>query len=154
MDLLVLSKVDAEIGDYQWSHLSETDINDEKLGTWMLVDGRSCVGTAFASKTGEINIPNAAADGSFVRQTGPGRNVGTHEEDTLQGHNHASESWAGYQGTGDKNPNNQGYGGSGPYGNTVMTKEMKDFPGNGTVRYGPETRPKNIALNLYVKVNY
>lgn len=54
--------------------------------------------------------------------------------------------------TGDKNPNAQGYGSSGPHGNTLRTAEIV-ADGYGTPRIANETRPQNLGVNIFIKIN-
>lgn len=155
LDIHTVSQMEAKVGDYKWSHLDETPFDDEHLGEWMLCNGQSATGTEFETATGNSVVPDAFADGAFVRQAKSGRTKGTFEADKFGSHNHGGgdhnhpagiylyDSGGGhtqfrssrplsYQGT--TNTNNSGQ--------TINTEG------------GVETNPKNIALNLYVKVNY
>ena len=150
LDIITLSKLDAEIGDYQWSHLTEIQFNDEKLGTWFLCDGRSAEGTAFEEKTGADKVPDMKTNGAFLRQASGTRVMGTYEADQMQGHHHSTNG-----GTVSGKVTN---GGSNRYTAEPVPTAVASTPisdgTNGTPRTGNETRPKNVALNLFVKVNY
>lgn len=82
----------------------------------------------------------------FLRGKSDGRKVGDFQNDQFQTHTHYLESWASYVGHGKNNPHNAGYGGEGPYGESIPTKR---FDSNS--RHGSETRPKNIAVNYIIK---
>ena len=147
MDILTLSKIDAEIGDYQWSHLDEALINAEKLGVWYPVDGRSSVGTAFQALTGQATVPNALDEGTFLRQAKEGRELGTYEADQIEDHKHDIYLRTINQALG---PAVQG-GGSDHWQDS---RNSYSILGANDANVGDETRSKNIALNLYVKVDY
>lgn len=163
LDIITLSKLDAEIGDYQWSHLTEIQFNDEKLGTWFLCDGRSAEGTAFEEKTGADKVPDMKTNGAFLRQASGTRVMGTYEADQMQGHWHSDAGHA-HSATASENngltPSQTIRGGNGKtfgwsVGSSGANIRSPSTDGtNGTPRTGNETRPKNVALNLFVKVNY
>jgi hypothetical protein len=140
VDLQVMSQVEAKVGDYKWSHLEVTPFGDEHLGQWMLCDGQSASGTAFATLTGETNVPNALADGTFIRQAKSGRTKGSYEADENKSHNHTHVKYGQTTSTGSYGIPPQGSSSTPQYGTTSTV--------------GDEARPKNIALNLYVKVGY
>lgn len=163
VDLVTLSKAEAKIGDYKWSHLEPTEFGDEHLGTWFLCNGQPCGGTTFAAMTGETNVPNALTDGTFIRQAKSGRTKGSFEGDAIRnitgqmewGDNrnntgnlleYATGSFAGF---GRGQVWHQDYDGGERNNYSGMT-----FDASRQVPTADENRPKNIALNLYVKVNY
>jgi hypothetical protein len=168
MDLFTISQMEAKVGDYKWSHLDTTPFNEEHLGAWMLCDGQSSTGTAFEAATGETNVPNALADGTFIRQAKPGRGKGSAETDSTAANGlQSSDSYLShivgaypqsgkYIGTSTL-PRNGGSewiqtgNGSGPALGKYYVNSLADVNISGG---SVETAPKNIALNLYVKVDY
>ena len=164
VDLLVLSQAEAKVGDFKWSALDETTFNGEHLGLWKHCNGQSCVGTAYATMTGNTTVPNALVDGSFIRQAKSGRSIASKETDSIQGHKHI-QAFGNNAGTGPRYGDATGLPsisqyrdfdiGAGYTNYTIApyTSEPKSLDGD-TVRTDLETRPKNIALNLYVKVGY
>ena len=155
IDLTTFSQAEAKVGDYKWSHMETLDFNDEHLGEWMLCNGQTCAGTSFATATGETNVPNAVSDGTFLRQAKAGRNIGTYEADQFGSHDHGGgdHSHAAplyyYDAAGPRNYFRASYGSQyQANGNTYNSGTTINTEG------GAETNPKNIALNLYVKVNY
>ena len=74
------------------------------------------------------------------------KGAGGYQGDEFQTHIHYLESWYGQDGDGSVNPNNAGYGAAGPYSPGVPTKTY-----NAAARHGPETRPKNAAVNYIIK---
>jgi microcystin-dependent protein len=81
------------------------------------------------------------------------RAVGSSQEDKMQGHKHEEDSnwrsWNMYTGTGGNMLYNQLSGSAGP-GNVVGVPKSDGV--NGTPRTGPETRPKNVAVNYIIKL--
>lgn len=152
IDLVTLSKLEAKIGDYKWSHLEPVEFNEEHLGEWKLCNGDSAAGTTFELMTGESNVPNAFDDGAFIRQAKSNRGKGTNE----------SMDWKGFsmkntrQNSHDYNHNDEYHGKSttGFVGKTFAGAWAAPAAAIGTKWDNSEIRPNNIALNLYVKVNY
>ena len=133
---------------------------------WLLCNGASLSTSSYSKlfaklsytwggSGGSFNIPDLR--GEFLRNfdegrgADPGRSFATYQGYALQGHNHFWQSWAGYQGTGDKNPNNRGYGHNGPFGNSVKSQTLTNQPGYPTASWAPETRPRNKTLNYCIK---
>jgi microcystin-dependent protein len=96
---------------------------------------------------GAGNDPDAAS------RTG-GNVVGSSQSNMVTNHVHWIESWAGYNGSsGSYNPNNQGYGGAGPYGNNIRSRDISDdsTQSNKNVAGGNETRPRNKYVQYCIK---
>lgn len=156
IDLQTLSRAEAKVGDYKWSHLDETTFNDEHLGQWMLCNGQTAAGTTFQSLTGQANVPDATSQGTFLRQAKAGRGLGSFENEDVKPHNHdlGRDIYSGSSSGNGMAAGGGGMivfgGGSGiSYGTTNGQGEAMIKPNSGS-----ENRPKNIALNLFVKVNY
>jgi hypothetical protein len=151
VDLVTMSQASAPIGEIKHSMLLEADFNDENLGTWYLLDGRSCVGTAYQAVSGENSVPDAITNGEFLRQAKPGRAVGTAEADSNKDHYHGRmepQSTTTFSGN---------YVGDGHYGVpwTGWAGHTSYRPSSSHGREGAgESKPKNIAVNLYIKVEY
>lgn len=141
---------------------------------WLWCDGTSYLRTTYSTLYAAIGTAHGAADGThfnvpdyrgrFLRgvdglagndpdnssrtamNTGgnTGNAVGSVQDDAFQYHTHYSESWANFGGDGSLNSHNQGYGLSGPYGNTIPTKTVDG-------RNSSETRPKNAYVNWIIK---
>lgn len=119
---------------------------------WVLMNGQSCVGTAYGTYTGFTSVPDAR--GAFLRckDHGVGRNsegdtaLGTYQGDSVQNHTHAVNVHYTENGNGAYQGNIQGYGFTGPYG-SGGTSTMNS--GNAS----SETRVKNVTVNFFIKVN-
>ena len=131
------------------------ECNGASLSTSSYSNLYNQIGYTWGGSGGNFNIPDLR--GEFLRNfdegrgADPGRAFATYQGYALQGHNHFWQSWAGYQGTGDKNPNNRGYGHNGPFGNSVKSQTLTNQPGYPTASWAPETRPRNKTLNYCIK---
>lgn len=131
------------------------ECNGASLSTSSYSNLYNQIGYTWGGSGGSFNIPDLR--GEFLRNfdegrgADPGRSFATYQGYALQGHNHFWQSWAGYQGTGDKNPNNRGYGHNGPFGNSVKSQTLTNQPGYPTASWAPETRPRNKTLNYCIK---
>jgi hypothetical protein len=151
IDLITFSKAEAKVGDYKYSHLDAATFAGEHLGTWMLCNGQSCAGTAFQVMTGQATVPDAVTNGEFLRQAKSGRTVGSAEADAFQGHKHTSTAQV------LTNINEGSYAEGSSRALRTLQQLQTGYTNDGSLgspRVADETRPKNIALNLYVKVGY
>ena len=147
------------IGDVVQSLLTETQFQSERGLTWVLMDGRSVTGSDYATLTGSSSIPDAR--GVFLRGKNNGRSdgkqnpdgdssLGVYQEDAFQGHGHLYRS---------KNQGANAYNNAGANAgihnldNSFPVERPINLSGSGTVRYGTETRPKNITINYFIKIN-
>lgn len=135
---------------------------------WVLMDGRDVTGSDYDTIVfGGIggNIPDAR--GQFLRGKNNTRSdgnedpdgergLGDFQVDKLQGHRH--EMWvdndlgAGFTNGGQRlhraDAPRTGAAGTGDY-----IRALTPDGTNGTPRPGIETRPKNIAINIFIKIN-
>jgi hypothetical protein len=149
LDLVALSKTSSPIGDVKQSMLTLAQFQAENLGTWMLMDGASCVGTLYATITGKAVVPDMVTSATFVRQAAGARVIGSYEADAFQGHFHQHSTGNNTVAGGNYTVGTNAYGSSGN-----MVKQPIADGANGTPRTANETRPKNIALNFFIKVGY
>lgn len=149
IDDLLLSKVSDKIGSIAQSMLEPVAFNEDNPGTWLLMNGQTCSGSAYQTATGHANVANMYSDGAFLRQAKPGRSKSSYED-------------MDYKGFYMQNPSSGSY-----THNAVHMKSTTAFQGNPFGGYwaGPggriqvkfdtsEIRPKNIACNFYIKVDY
>ena len=156
LDLVTFSRAENKLGDVKSSMLTLAEFQAEHLGEWRLMDGASCVGTAYATLKGVTTVPNATTDGTFLRQAKAGRALGSFEADENKSHNHTQNATA-YNvnavigGIYFRNTNRVSAGMDTSVGSianyTVNTNAMN-------VDGGTETKPKNVAVNFFIKVNY
>ena len=159
IDNMLLSKIEASIGTYRDSDLDIATFNLQNMGTWMLCNGQSSVGTEYETLTGKAVVPNFVTEGSFRRQAKAGRSVGSHEADENKSHKHN----IGNTDTGTASLGNSGQRQDTGSNTTISTYNYS----NGTYYYttsagsyraqptgGDETRPKNVACNVFIKVNH
>ena len=113
------------------------------------------LGYTWGGSGGNFNIPDLR--GEFVRGfdnsrgADPGRSFATYQGYAMEGHAHHMQSYAGYHGVGGHNPRNEGYGQSGPFGNSVKSRTLTNQPGYPGANWASETRPRNVAVMYCIK---
>jgi hypothetical protein len=137
------------IGCIEQSVLTEAQFQTMNGSAWVLCDGRSIVGTRLAQATGVSNAPNLL--GEFLRGKNFGRysdveevDLGTAKADTVGPHTHRTRNL-------DDRPQN-------PLGESIFWDGGKRFSDGTSVFVqsetgNPETRPKNVTVNFFCKVN-
>ncbi len=148
------------LGDVKYSILNPEQFAMVNGDGWILLDGRKLSSKSdlykLLNKTGHSNIipddklPNG--DGVFIRgvdtdeadsygEIEKNRIVGTYQDDSFKSHSHVynNDNYDHRAGKGNSNANVQKSQGGINTGNTATT---------GSV----ETRPKNIALYIYIKI--
>lgn len=170
LDLIVLSKASAPIGAVIHSTLSEVQFAAENLGTWALMDGRSCAGSAYATLTGSSTVPDATTGGTFLRQAKSGRAIGSFEDEDFKSHTHVQNAHTHIQDA-HSHVTPRGWetnsgGTSASYTSSSSTANAWSNSTNTAVATnqnatatnqntgGTETRPKNLAVNMFIKIGY
>jgi hypothetical protein len=136
------------IGDVKTSLLTESQYQAIHGNNWVLCDGRDVSGSKYATLTGSTTVPNMA--NRFLRMVGDDSvALGLTQEDAFQGH------WHNLRYRGDASG-----GGTGGYviwqPNATSTNSVQDAISdgvNGTPRKASETRPKNVSVNFFCKIN-
>lgn len=142
------------IGTVRSSTLSLTQYNAQTDGVWQLMDGGSCLNTAYATLTGNTTVPDALIEGTFLRQAKAGRTVGTYEADEFKAHNHGGGNHRHTLENSAMNPTDGGgYNNDGSDAGTAVTRTNLSGVIINT-EGGDETRPKNLAVNFFIKVGY
>ena len=156
----------AKVGDTVYSMLTEAQFQALRDTTWVLMDGRSVVGSEFETVTGDSTVPDAR--GQFLRGKNNGRIdgqenpdgdvvLGTQQTDAIQGHKHNyTRSWLGANNF--MHHPNTSVGLATGADNPVVTSgngvtDPVDDGSNGVPRTGLETRSKNITVNTFIKIN-
>jgi Collagen triple helix repeat (20 copies)/IPT/TIG domain len=133
---------------------------DPTKSKWVLADGRDVTGSNYHSITGNTSIPDLR--GMFLRGLNVGRNDGKEDpdgnarlsgdfqNDQFQGHGHMYERAGGFSfsSTGTL----VGSFGDGSFV-TYRILEPTTLNGFGDVRFGTETRSKNIGVYYYIRIN-
>lgn len=116
--------------------------------TWQLADGSTATGTQYGKISGRATVPDLR--GKFLRGLNVGltgetadpdlnREVGSYEADALRSHEHTySDAFTGGSGSGIQ--------AGGSYPRNTSTRLTESFG-------GAETRPKNVAVYYYIKIN-
>jgi hypothetical protein len=138
-----------QVGEIKTSLLGPSEFTDRYGRAWVLMDGRSIVGSDYSALTGATQLPDAR--GKFLRMLNAGaigdqfdpeanRHAGSYQTDELKAHKHSyTDRWGAENGHGQR------------IHLGTSTYKTTNFSTNNTG--GAETRPKNIAVYFYVKVN-
>lgn len=155
LDLITLSKAEAKIGEVKETLLTVEQFNAEYLGTWLLMNGQSCVGTAYATLTGKTVVPDMTTDGMFLRQAKSLRTLGSAEGDAIRNITGSLDNVRFDDGVSASGPFSiaNGAGGTGHVGGSNGDYKIL-FDVSKSVPTADENRPKNIAVNFMVKVGY
>lgn len=138
--VMLLSTV---VGESRSAYLSEDQFQQQAGDNWVLQDGRSCIGTAYETLTGNRNVPNACGRALRMADNGQGVNpdgdldLGTNQNDAFASHLHAIQTHVA--GT---NGSFLGYGDTAAAG-------AQDSASTG----GNETRMKNTTVNFFIRIN-
>jgi len=131
-----------KVGDVKQSFLTEAQFQAEHDDTWILCDGGSAAGTDYEAVTGESTVPDVR--GRFLRAKDHTAGVNP-DGDTAVRTPQADEFKSHYH-TADHSATGGSPHGTGPSGPTWVT-------GNTSSVGGAETRPVNITVNVFIKVN-
>jgi len=145
------------IGEIKQSILTEAQFQQVFDSSWALMDGRSIVGSDLATLTGATNLPDAR--GVFLRNKNNGRADGNENPDgeitegNLQVDEVTSHAHA-------RNPNGVAEltdifpaAGSSGVNSGYAAGNQTSYYTNTASTGGNETRPKNITVNTYIKIN-
>lgn len=123
---------------------------------WFIEDGRAlnvadepglfaAIGYTWGGAGPVFNLPDTRDD--FTRGAGPGRPVGTREQDAFQGHEHATRQGPSEGDSAGFNFTN----GAGTSGDVVTFDIREKAGGFGAPRVANETRPRNVAKFKLIK---
>lgn len=142
------------IGDVKSSVLTQAQFNSvmgAASSSWLLCDGQSCAGTAYATVTGESVVPDMR--GQFMRgldttgtvdPDGATRSLGDSQAGEVESHTHT------YDDVGSANSTGAAVAGysAGPYQFKLQVGDVSGATG------GDETRPTNVCVNYFIKVDW
>ena len=144
------------VGDIVTSMLTEAQFQSQRTAAWVLMDGASCVGSDYETLTGNATVPDMVTEQRFLRQTDADGNLGVEQSDDNKSHSHTLLSEEGTSGS--DHPED--------YTQTIFPQYVVAFPtttatynqnspkGNQNIgNTGGESRPKNISVNYFIKVN-
>jgi len=145
-----------QVGDVVHSMLDEAQFQVLRSDNWVLMDGRSVVGSEYETLTGNSTIPDAR--GQFLRSKNNGRvdgqenpagdsALGTQQTDAMQLHAHDHNA-----GTGSEFGSYPDGAATGPVVN-IGILGPSEYLGGGVPRTDVETRPKNVTVNIFIKIN-
>lgn len=152
------------VGDIKQSLLTESQFQSQFGNCWVKMTGQSVAGSDYETITGNSTLPNSA--GRFLRDIGgDAPSLGQVQDDALQnitGRFYPRVREGSF--TGDHTELTEG-----AFGRTVgqlrnyaqanstsisTLLEGVNFDASRVVRTADETRPKNVGINLFVKINH
>ncbi len=146
-----------KVGDVIQSMLTEAQFQLYKDDTWILMDGRDVSGSDYAILLSSTTIPDAR--GQFLRAKNNGRSdgqenptdgaLGDAQTDSMQGHGHHIPSCSSQDGQGRVTAGASSTGSQSVDDASYAT----EYNSQGTPRTDTETRPKNITVNFFIKIN-
>ena len=149
IDNRLLSKISDRIGSVNQSMLGLVAFNNENPGDWVLMDGQSCAGSEYETETLNSNVPDLTTEGAFLRQAKPGRTEGTFEEQDFKGF--YMKNYSGPY----VHSSYMGKGLNGNYQGNIFMGHWAAPGALGRMYWdNSEVRPKNVAVNHYIKINY
>jgi len=143
----------APIGTIVYSMLTESQFQDaviDSRASWVLADGRSVAGSAYATLTSSSTVPdlrgvflrgknNSRTDG--YQNPGGELNLGQLQAQDIKSHTHTvSTTKPAY------NPDDLPAGG-------LADLSVADVTNTTTATGGSESRPKNVTLNAFIRVD-
>jgi len=136
------------VGDVRQSMLTEAQFQTYAGEGWVLMDGRSVAGSAYAALTGNNNIPDARGRALRMKDNGAGVNpvdlaLGANQGDAFQSHTHNYDARLGSV-QGDLVAGSL-------WLSRFVTTQATTGPISGTS--DSETRMKNTTVNFFVKIN-
>lgn len=147
-DATASSGIGGKVGDIVASALTATQMYTQFTTDWLLCDGTQCTGSAYATLTGNNFTPDLR--GRFLRALdtdgtvdpdGATRTLLDIQDDEFASHNHTQQQF----GTGSLGAQNG-------TGTTARDGTLWNFRATDNTG-GDETRPKNAAVNYFIKVN-
>lgn len=138
----------SHVGEIKQALLTEEQFQSLYGECWVKMSGQSVAGSDYATITGQSSLPNA--EGRFLRNSGGNAlPLGSVQEDAFQGHHH--NVVAGNTGGNNVSRYDGGnnYAAEYPRATTIISDGV-----NGTPRISNETRPVNLVVNMFIKINH
>lgn len=158
----------AQVGDVVQSMLTEAQFQAIRGTDWVLADGRTAAGTEYNSITGNANIPDMR--GQFLRGKDHGRHaidgngnpdgdvaLGTYTGDAIRNMTGRTYTFSG----GSTTRPDSGIFDHTNAGNAVIeyspnrnfSTNYVDFNASRQVPTAADNRPKNVTVNIFIKIN-
>lgn len=148
------------IGDVKYSVLAPDKFKEHNGEGWVLMDNNMPISGSKLGDEGILELPDAR--GMFIRglnldrddeladpylkEKSQARVLGDYQADSFKSHQHSLNYAIGFSNLGNGHPFRISGDDGGPWGGVVYTLTAE---ATGEI----ETRPKNIALYIYVKIN-
>ena len=146
------------LGTIEISMLTEFIFLQYRGDRWLLCNGQSCAGTQYATLTGNTTVPDMR--GRFLRGKNNGSGIdpvgelalGTNKEDRLKAHEHVIEV-TGIPDSPLWHPGRFFTDGSDQINMTFVEPVNNLLELQSFNNVGIESRPENITVNFFIKVN-
>jgi len=145
------------IGTIETSILTVVQFQSIRGTSWVRMEGQSIAGSDLASLTGMTTLPDMVSSGRFLRQSASNEaDLATTQEDENKSHRHL-ESTTTRNFISGSHYDRLGGNVAGEFRNmpdsTDGTSTTTIYSGNTVYDGGAETRPKNIRVNYFIKIN-
>lgn len=145
------------VGDVVSSLLTEAQFQAARGTGWVLADGRSVAGSAYATTSGQTSVPDLR--GVYLRGKNNGRAdgkqnpdgevaLGTYQADTFASHNHV-DGFAGVNTTASFGVTTTAAAGN----INSQSGTNTNFHAITSSTGGNETRTRNVTVNYFVRIN-
>ncbi|MDH3324058.1 MAG: hypothetical protein OEL89_00305 [Candidatus Peregrinibacteria bacterium] len=146
------------LGEVKISTLTVAQFQAIAGTNWVLMNGQNVAGSDWATLTGNTNVPDMVTGKRFLRQTDSDGNILTSENEETKSHAHPKTGilndnpltteriYTGWSGIG-------GFTGIDQGGGFSTTSPNLDELIYGEAVGGAETRPNNIYINHFIKIN-
>lgn len=139
------------IGTIQTSLLTQSQFQSLQGNCWVKMEGQDILGTDLANLTGMSQLPDAS--GKFLRTTGGSAPaLGVVQLDAFQGHHHSFNAGSSYGGYTPGRLSMEAPTFRGVFSSGILGPISDGV--NGTPRIANETRPVNIGVNTFIKINH
>ena len=128
------------LGEIKQSMLTVAQFQAEIGTTWVLCNGQTASGSDYEALTGNSNVPDFVTSQRFPRQTNSDVNLGTTQTSDNLSHAHSVSGFNGGAISGSTNYTSI---------NTVSPTGSSTTNASG----GSESRPHNIWVNFFIKIN-
>ena len=136
------------VGDIVTSMLTEAQFQAQRNNSWVLMNGQPCIGSDYEALTGNSSVPDMINGQRFLRQAAADNATGVLQADENKSHNHGGSSLAFYTKVA---PGDPGFDGITAGNGTInIYRQYVEAGGNSG---GDETRPKNLWVNFFIKIN-
>lgn len=150
------------IGEIRYAMLTEEQFQAQAGKNWVLADGREVEGSRYQQLTGNLYVPDAR--GMFLRGKNNKRSdgnqnpegdlyIGQYQPDTIKEHNHDAGTYQSLDYYHPDYSHSWDDAGIEVDPNEYISSSWRQVRGNSGFSGSVENRPKNITINVFIKIN-